>query len=1033
MRDPGEFERRTQNRVIRLLQKELGYDYLGNWIDRPDNRNIEEALAQRWLRDVAGYDEILINGSMLELTRVAGDTSRSLYARNQDVYQLLRYGAKVAPEPGRPDETVHFIDWEHPDRNHLAVAEEVTVPGGSPAAFGKRPDLVLYVNGIALAVIELKRSTVSVAEGIRQNIDSQRREFIEPFFSTVQLLFAGNETEGLRYGVIGTPERFWWKWKEVSAVANQLDRALLQMLSKERLLELIHDFVLFDAGVKKVCRPHQYFGIQRAHPFVLQRWDGIIWHAQGTGKSLVMVWLAKWIKEHVEDARLLVVTDREELDGQIEGVFNGVSEKIERAKSGADLIRLLNQAEPWLLCSLVHKFGDRDADSENVPAYIAELRKAVPAGFKAKGNLFVYVDECHRTQSGLLHEAMKEILPDATFFGFTGTPLLRTDKKRTIEVFGPYIDSYKFDEAVADGVILDLRYEARDIDQRLSSKDKIDAWFDAKTKNLSDLGKAQLRARWGTLEELFSSQSRLDKIVGDILLDMEQRDRFASNRGNALLVCSSIYEACKVYELFSQKGLRGKCAIVTSYRPTAAALKGEDSGEGETERLHEFAVYRQMLADWFAEAPDIAITKTDEFEKKVKDLFVHSPGQMKLLIVVDKLLTGFDAPPATYLYIDKQMHDHGLFQAICRVNRLDEGDDKDYGYIIDYKDLFGDLESAVHDYTSDAFDGFDASDVGGLLKNRLIDAREKLEQTREAVKALVEPVAPPKGAEDFIRYFCAADTGNAEQLKANEPLRLALYKAVSSLVRGFANLAPEMADAGYSEAEVAAIQAEVNRFEKVRTEVKLASGDYVDLKMFEPAMRHLLDTYVQAEDSRKVSGFDEMPLVDLIVKRGAGAIEELPDDIRESKDAIGETIANNVRKLIIDNEALNPKFYERMSKLLDDLLAERRRAALSYERYLDKIIALAKLAKDGPKAADYPPSLDTDAKRALFDNLGSDEARALAVESAVRDSLQDGWRTNPLKTKRVERAIRDALANDAAVAEDEVARVLALVTSRSDF
>lgn len=1034
MRNPGEIERRTQHRVIKLLQKELDYEYLGKWIERPNNANVDEELAQRWLRETGGYDEVLISGALFQLNRAGGDTSRSLYGRNHDVYQLLRYGAKVTPEAGENSETVWFIDWDRPERNHFAIAEEVTVPGTGVGAYAKRPDLVLYVNGIALAVIELKRSTVSVAEGVRQNIDSQRREFIEPFFSTVQLIMAGNETEGLRYGVIETTERYYLTWKEPSEVANPLDRALLQMLRKDRLLELIHDFVVFDAGTKKVCRPHQYKGVRNAQPFIERREGGIIWHAQGTGKSLTMVWLAKWVKEHVTDARLLVITDRVELDEQIEGVFQGVDEQIVRAKSGADLIAKLNAAEPWLLCSLVHKFAGKDGDEDmDIPEYIAELRKAVPADFKPKGTLFVFVDECHRTQSGDLHEAMKTLLPEATFIGFTGTPLLRSDKRRTIEVFGPYIDTYKFNEAVADKVILDLRYEARDIEQALSSQTKIDAWFDAKTKNLSDLGKAQLKQRWGTLQSLFSSQSRLDKIVGDILLDMEQRDRFVSGRGNALLICDSIYEACKVYELFAQKGLRGKCAIVTSYRPTAAALKGEDSGEGETERLHEYAVYRQMLVDWFNEAPEVAVTKTDEFEKQVKDLFIKKPGQMKLLIVVDKLLTGFDAPPATFLYIDKQMRDHGLFQAICRVNRLDQDDDKDYGYIIDYKDLFRDLEGAVHDYTGDAFDGYDAEDVGGLLKNRLDDAHDHLDKSREAVKAVCEPVAPPRDAEAFLCYFCAAEPGNAEQLKANEPIRLALYRAVSALVRAYANLAPEMSAAGYSDEQTAAIRDEVDRFEKVRTEVKLASGDYVDLKMFEPAMRHLLDTYVQAEDSRQVSSFDDLSLVKLIVERGEDAIKELPEELRGSPEAVAETIANNVRKTIIDNEPINPKYYERMSELLDALLADRRRAAISYERYLEEIVKLARQADSGPSAAEYPASLDTAAKRALYDNVGNDEALALRMESAIRGSLQDGWRDNPMKIRRVQLAIRASLTDAGGAEPDaaEVLRILTLITSRS--
>jgi type I restriction enzyme R subunit len=263
---------------------------------------------------------------------------------------------------------------------------------------------------------------------------------------------AGNDTEGLRYGTIQTPEKYYLTWKEPSEIANSLDRALVQLCNKARFLELIHDFIVFDAGVKKLCRHNQYFGVRAAQPFVKKREGGIIWHTQGSGKSLVMVWLAKWIREHVTDPRVLIVTDRVELDEQIEKVFLGVNEDIYRTDSGADLVAKLNSTKPWLLCSLIHKFGTKkNADDEGeADEFIAQMKKALPPDFKPKGNLFVFVDECHRTQSGKLHEAMKEILPGAVFIGFTGTPLLKADKQKSIEIFGRYIHTYKFDEAVKD-------------------------------------------------------------------------------------------------------------------------------------------------------------------------------------------------------------------------------------------------------------------------------------------------------------------------------------------------------------------------------------------------------------------------------------------------------------------------------------------------------------------------------------------------------------------------------------------------------
>ncbi|CAD5985491.1 Putative type I restriction enzyme HindVIIP R protein (plasmid) [Planktothrix agardhii] len=632
---------------------------------------------------------------------------------------------------GEQTQTIWLIDWENPENNHFAIAEEVAVKG----KLDKRPDIVLYINGIALGILELKRSTVSIGEGIRQNLDNQKKEFIRPFFTTLQLVMAGNDTQGLRYGTIETPEKYYLEWKEENPEYHQqidpieqkylsnstyengdnlLDCDLIRLCNKTRILDLIHNFIIFDKGIKKTCRHHQYFGIKAAQNYIQRQAGGIIWHTQGSGKSLTMVWLAKWIRENTTDARILIITDRTELDEQIEGIFQGVDEEIYRTKSGSDLINTLNDINPWLICSLVHKFGNREENTQNqaTDEFIKTLQ--IPSNFTPKGNLFIFVDECHRTQSGKLNTAMKSILPNALFIGFTGTPLLKQDKQRSIENFGNYIHTYKFNQAVADKIVLDLRYEARDIDQNLTSETKIDQWFDAKTRGLSDLAKTQLKQKWGTMQKLLSSKSRLEQIVGDILLDMARKPRLMDERGNAMLVCASIYQACKFYELFSQTELKQKCAIITSYKPAPSDIKGEETGEGLTEKLRQYEIYRKMLADYFNDSEDKAMYRVEEFEKDVKNRFIKEPGQMRLLIVVDKLLTSFDAPPATYLYIDKNMQDHGLFQAICRVNRLD-GDDKEYGYIVDYKDLFKKLEGAITDYTSGALDGYDAEDVAGLL------------------------------------------------------------------------------------------------------------------------------------------------------------------------------------------------------------------------------------------------------------------------------------------------------------------------------
>ena len=382
---------------------------------------------------------------------------------------------------------------------------------------------------------------------------------------------------------------------------------------------------------------------------------------------------------------------------------------------------------------------------------------------------------------------------------------------------------------------------------------------------------------------------------------------------------------------------------------------------------------------------------------------------MKLLIVVDKLLTGFDAPSATYLYIDKQMRDHGLFQAICRVNRLD-GDDKEYGYIIDYKDLFKRLEGAVEDYTSGALDGYDKEDVAGLLEDRLQKAREDLEEAREAVKALCEPVLAPRDTQAYLHYFCATESGNAAQLKDNEPKRLKLYKFVAGLIRAFASMASELAEAGYTPQAVSDIRAEVDHFSKVRDEVKLASGDYIDLKAYEPAMRHLIDTYIRAEESEKISAFDDLSLIQLIVERGPTMASEKLKGVMKTDEAVAETIENNVRKLIINESPVDPAYYEKMSKLLDALIEQRRKGVLSYKEYLEQIAQLAKdVSMPGGGAASYPPSLKTSAQRALYNNLNQDKGLALAVDAAIMESLQSDWKTSTMKTRKVRLAIKAVL------------------------
>lgn len=1016
MNEIGKRERATQNRVISLFQNELGYQFLGDWSDRADNSNIEEGLLGTYLAR-SGYSQEQINRAIY-LLRTAADThSRTLYANNKAVYNLLRYGVPVKTEAGKVTETVHLIDWKEPEKNDFAIAEEVPLKGGHE----RRPDIVFYINGIAVGVLELKRSFVSIGDGIRQNLSNQRHEFNEWFFSTVQFVFAGNDTEGLRYGTIGTPEKYWLTWKEdeLDNTRFKLDKYLIKMCRKDRLIELIYDFVLFDGGVKKLPRVHQYFAIQAAQEHINRHEGGIIWHTQGSGKSIVMVYLAKWILENNPNARVAIITDRDELDKQIEQVFSEAGEGIKRTRSGRDLMKLLGQAKPRLMCSLIYKFGRRDVD--DFDTFIKDL-ESQPS--QTVGEVFVFVDECHRTQSGKLHRAMKALMPNAVFVGFTGTPLLKKDAQTSLEVFGKYIHTYKFNEAVEDEVILDLIYEARDIDQRLGSEDRVDALFQAKTKGLNDWQKDELKKRWGTMQKVLSSRSRMERVVSDIVFDFSTKPRLSSQRGNAMLVASTIYDACKYFTLFQRTEFKGKCGIVTSYNPQTKDITLEDTGANtETEKEFIYNTYIELLKDVEAKAGK---TKTETYEDETKALFVDEPANMKLLVVVNKLLTGFDAPHCTYLYIDKTMQDHGLFQAICRTNRLD-GEDKDFGYIVDYKDLFKKVENSIAVYTSELDLSAGGTSPEVLVQDRLTKGRERLDEALEVLAALCEPVEPPKDELAYIHYFC----GNTEiptDLEEREPQRSALYKAVASLVRAYANLADELEEAGYTTADIARIKMQVDQYLKLREIIRNAAGEKLDLKAYEADMRHLIDTYIQAEEPRKISPFDGLSLLELIVKTGiADAITNQLGAIKHNKNAIAETIENNVRSKIIKEHLNDPAYYTKMSALLDEIIAARKSKAVEYEKYLQRIADLAKQVEEG-QAADTLATLDTPGKRALYNNLDQNEALALQLHEAIVKASPDAWRDHQPKENRIKRALFEVLKD-----QDEVERIFPIIKAQSEY
>ncbi len=1036
-----DLERKLQNKVLHwLIDKEedsgLGYTYLGNLEDQ-NNKPIREDLLKKNL-EKRGYSKDQISKAVTELVSKASNQVDSLYQINKEVYSLLRYGKQGVKDENKNRQTVHYIDWNNVENNDFYAAEEVSVLCFNQIE-RKRPDVVLYINGIALGIFELKRSCVSIGEGIRQNLTNQKKEYIQNFFSTTQFLFAGNEAEGLKYGTIETPEKYYLNWKEdikasdelsasikgiQSRDRNKLRDGVISLCHKERFLSLIHDFIIFDAGVKKIARHNQYFANIAARKRILAGEGGIIWNTQGSGKSLIMVWLTKWVIENVADSRVVIITDRDELDDQIESLFIDVNEKVRRTKSSADLREILNKNDDSIICSLIHKYGHNAGKQSDVDQYRKELIKDLPADFKAKGNIIAFIDECHRTNSGKLHEAVKVLMPEASLIGFTGTPLLKKDKVTSLETFGPYIHTYKFDEGVQDGVVLDLRYEARDVDQDLSSKDKVDLWFDNKTLGLTDRAKIQLKQSWTSINKLYSSKQRLEKIASDIIFDMNLKPRLKNERGTAMLVANSIYEACRYWDIFTSNGFN-KCAVVTSFEPTTASVRtatSDLSQEGEEE--YKKSIYERMLKG----------KKLSEFEKEVKEQFKKEPAKMKLLIVVDKLLTGFDAPTATYLYIDKSMRDHDLFQAICRVNRPD-GEDKDYGYIVDYMDLFRNVQLAVADYTAEAFDSFDKEDVEGLIKNRYDEAKSEMVGAIASLKDLLENVSDPKDDTDYIEYFCGENSEDDE----NTGRRDILYTLTASLTRSFANCSDKLvSDYGYSEGQVSRLRSDISGYNKIKEMVKLASCDYIDLKPYEADMRYVLDTYIRAEDSTVVSELGNMSLVELLLENTSTTpIEALVQGLPGNENAKAEIIENNLQHEIVKKMSSNQVYYGKLSEMLQVLIDQRRIEAMSYEEYLRQVVELAQAILHPEDSLDYPDTVKTsEARRAFFDYFNKDEILAVNIDSAVHSALRPDWKRNFQKQQNIRLAIYENLlvyGYDEDEATQETATVFEIAERQAEY
>jgi len=1002
-------ELKTQKRVIDLFtdnkNNSLNYRYLGNWSDRKNNRNIELKLLSANLSS-RGYSDTQISSALQKLERSADTTGITLNQANLRTYQLLRYGIKIQTSVNEEYKTIHLIDWQNVNANDFAIAEEVTLRGGHE----RRPDLVIYINGIAIAVIELKRSSVEVGDGIRQLISNQEEIFNMSFFSTVQFLLAGSDSQGLYYGTTKTLEKFFIKWKDESTdlkstVGTILDTPLSQICEKNVLLDLIRNFIIFDAGQKKVPYPHQYAGVKAAQARIKKGEGGIIWHSQGSGKSILMVLLAKWILESDYQARILIVTDRDELDRQIEGIMKNTNiiseeEKSPRITSRAELLENLKSPIPRLLSALLHKFDPSDMEGE------------LPKTF---GKFYVFVDECHRTQGGEMNKQMKRWLSKSIFIGFTGTPLLRKDKKTSTEMFGSYIHTYKFHEAVADKVVLDLKYESREVPQKLANENAINAWFEEKTKGLNNFQKAVVRKQWASHEKLMSSKERKERIIASIIEDFSLKPRLNNNRGTAILVVDSIYDACHYFRLFKQNTNFGQyVGIVTSFEPNHNLVSRETPNSDER---YKYDTYTQYVLNNFSNA--------EKYEIEIKRRFIYEPANTKLLIVVSKLLTGFDAPSCTYIYLDDELRDHNLFQAICRTNRLD-GSDKDYGYIVDFKKLFKKVQEAISVYSSDELDISGPGKSDNIeLKDWIIEGKKQLDEKLEELKYLCQPVSPPQEIENFLEYFCGK-ISNPNSLHETEALRISFYKAVSNFVRAYGSIAGDLERAGYSILEINKIKNDIIFFSDLRSAIKKHSGEELDVKPFEADMRHLINTYVHAESASSLGNLQNLSLTELIIQTGINDViaRNINEKNKLPTNVIAETIINNIRQTIVREQLTDPRFYKEISKLLEDLIKKEREDSVSYEKFLINAEEIIKKIGNKDFQHDVPKVLNGNKNAAviyrnlsdliieninIFNNSNENHLKkndilaklSIDIDVVMREQAPSGWRGDDAREAQV--------------------------------
>jgi type I restriction enzyme R subunit len=948
-----------QNKVVELFKK-MGYKYISEQENKDlRNNNLKNVILKDILKSqlikINSYEykgqkykfsEQSINNAINDLDV---DLGEGLITTSEKIYKKLISGeayTEKLKDGSKKSYTINYIDWENPENNTYHFTEEYSVEKQDLTGIKKtkRPDIVVFINGIPLGIIELKKDSVKISEGIKQIINYQNDKNIPHLFKYSQIVMAGNNNE-VKYATTGTALNFWSIWNEENTeiyeeldklitdrTITKLDKNIYSLFNKNRFMELIRSYILFDGRIKKIARYQQYFAIKEALKNINKfdkfgkRKGGLIWHTQGSGKSLTMVLLAKELNRTIPNSKIIIITDRIHLDKQIKNTFNnaGFKGNVVRAYSGNKLTDLLKEGKSSVITTVINKFDNA-------------MNKKLVINYS---NIFVMVDESHRTQYGELHNKMKYVLPNACYIGFTGTPLMKKDKN-SFDKFHRLLHKYPMDKAVNDGTVVPLLYESRNIPQEVDNN-IIDEKFELISKKLNKHQKEDLKNKWARLSKIVSSEKRIELIAMDII--KHYRGYLEGTEFNAILATNSKFEAVRYYKAFEKYG-KGDREESEKDIKTAFVISPPDSKEGATELYKENKKIVQEEWDKIIEGYNC---ETD-YEDQIKSKFIN--GDIDILIVVDKLLTGFDAPRAKVLYLDKELKDHNLLQAIARVNRVFEG--KDYGVIVDYRGLLGNLDKALTEYSS--LSNFEEGDI----KNTLIDIDNEIinvETIYSHLKDLFKNVKSEKGNKPEMNDYTA--------YLEDEKLRNKFYELLGKYSRALNNaLSSDKLYKTVSYEKIGEYKKYLKFCVELRKNASIRYYEKIDFGEYEDQMQKLLDTHVNATKvehiTELVNIFDVDKFNNLIMRV-------------EGKKAKADVIKNAMIKQIKKDMKKNPVFYEKLSKKIEDIIKKYQDKRITEEEYLEKMrSSLQELRNEGMNIKNYYPEiiLNNSNAKAIYENV----------------------------------------------------------------